>query len=135
MPTAYTMNEAAAELRKSRRWLQDWLASNPVDAMGRPYYSTLGRSKMFRPADIERILDATRVQCLSNSDRRDRVKRRTTASVARISDSGLLKLAAELTNDPSLLKNSVASSASSSSTASIQSRKPELKVHQGGRPS
>jgi len=56
---ALTLPEAAKELRKSKRWLQDWLANNPVDAVGRPFCSQLGRSKVFRESDISRILDAT----------------------------------------------------------------------------
>ncbi|WP_245290566.1 hypothetical protein [Rhodopseudomonas sp. AAP120] len=52
----------------SKRWLQDWLAKHPVDAQGRPFYSQVGRTKLFRENDIARILDATMVTpCRSSS--------------------------------------------------------------------
>jgi hypothetical protein len=51
-----TINEAAAELRVSRRWLEYWLAANPVDAAGVPFYVPMGRSKKFASTDIERML-------------------------------------------------------------------------------
>jgi hypothetical protein len=57
--TNFTMAEAATELRKSTRWLREWLAGNPEDIFGRPYCSKLGRTKVFREANITRILDAT----------------------------------------------------------------------------
>ena len=50
-----TFAEAAKELRMSERWLRGWLASNPVDAKGVPFYIPMGRRKEFEPADIERI--------------------------------------------------------------------------------
>jgi len=33
MTPTLTMPEAAKELRKSRRWLQDWLRDNPADRL------------------------------------------------------------------------------------------------------
>jgi hypothetical protein len=51
-----TINETAAELRVSRRWLEYWLAANPVDTAGVPFYVPLGRSKKFASTDIERML-------------------------------------------------------------------------------
>jgi hypothetical protein len=51
-----TIIEAAAELRVSRRWLEYWLAANPVDTDGIPFYVPTGRSKKFAPTDIERML-------------------------------------------------------------------------------
>jgi hypothetical protein len=53
-----TLAEAAARLHKSKRWLQDWLAENPVDAAGRPFCSKLGRTALFREGDIERLEQA-----------------------------------------------------------------------------
>jgi hypothetical protein len=34
-----TVDEAATELRKSRRWLLEWLRSHPMDADGQPFYT------------------------------------------------------------------------------------------------
>ena len=55
---ALTMDEAAAELHKSRRWLQDWLRVNPADRYGVPFYSPLGRAKLFSDADIAAAIRA-----------------------------------------------------------------------------
>ena len=55
MTKAFTIDEAASELRKTTRWLKDWLVSNPVDEAGIPFYIPLGRSKTFEPSDIARI--------------------------------------------------------------------------------
>lgn len=38
MSRALTLDEAAAELRKTMRWLKEWLAKNPVDEAGVPFY-------------------------------------------------------------------------------------------------
>ena len=85
---ALTMDEAAKALRKSRRWLHDWLAKNPVDAAGRPFCSKLGRTRLFRETDIERILDAAREQsCRSNSSRPAPASRQTGRSGGRIAES------------------------------------------------
>ena len=101
----YTLEEAAKELRApSARWLNEWLLAHPVDARGEAFYTPVGRDKVLTQSDITRIEAALReeLQCRSSSGRRVRVKRRTTKSVAPISDAEL-RLAAELTNDPSLL--------------------------------
>ncbi|MCS3692058.1 hypothetical protein [Bradyrhizobium elkanii] len=55
MTKALTVDEAAIELRKTKRWLKDWLKANPVDEAGIPFYIPLGRSKTFEPSDIARI--------------------------------------------------------------------------------
>jgi hypothetical protein len=75
MTRALTLSEAAQDLRKSKRWLQDWLAKNPLDAFGRPFCSKLGRTRVFDDADISRIKEANRVApCPSKSSRREKVK-------------------------------------------------------------
>ena len=49
------MVEAAAELRKTTRWFKEWLAENPVDEAGVPFYVPMGRTKIFEASDIARI--------------------------------------------------------------------------------
>ena len=83
-----TMAEAARELRKSRRWLQDWLRDHPVDAAGIPFYAPLGRTKTFSVSDLERIRATAREEerCRLNSSRPGKAKRRTTPSGAPTSE-------------------------------------------------
>jgi DNA-binding transcriptional MerR regulator len=50
-----TIKEAAAELRVSKQWLQYWLAANPVDVAGVPFYVPMGNRKRFEPRDLDRI--------------------------------------------------------------------------------
>lgn len=52
---AFTTDEVAAELRKTTRWLKQWLSENPVDEAGVPFYIPMGRTKTFELADIARI--------------------------------------------------------------------------------
>src|SRR5262245_42262603 len=87
----YSMDEAAARLHKSRRWLQDWLRDNPTDERGQPYYSPLGRTKTFDDNDLERIRAAAREEerCRLSSSRRVRAKRRSGAFAAPTSDATL----------------------------------------------
>lgn len=60
MTRGLTLAEAAAELRKTPRWLKEWLGKHPVDAAGIPFYVPLGRTKTFEAADIARIRAAIR---------------------------------------------------------------------------
>ena len=64
-----TLAQAARELRMSERWLRGWLADNPVDAKGLPFYIPMGRRKEFEPSDIDRIRARIREleQCRLNS--------------------------------------------------------------------
>ncbi|WP_441235613.1 hypothetical protein [Bradyrhizobium sp. 930_D9_N1_4] len=55
MTKPFTLIEAAGQLGMSERWLRAWLADNPVDAKGVPFYIPMGRRKEFEPSDIERI--------------------------------------------------------------------------------
>ena len=52
---ALTVDEAAAELRKPRRGLREWLREHPRDKDGEPYYTPVGRDKIFHSTDIARI--------------------------------------------------------------------------------
>src|SRR5947199_9760460 len=82
------MVDAAEACGKSVRWLQNWLRDHPVDAHGKTFFSQVGRTKMFRPDDIRRILDAMMVApCPSRSTRPAPVKHRTAISEARTSES------------------------------------------------
>lgn len=60
MSRSLTLDEAADVLRKTPRWLKDWLAKNPVDEAGTPFYIPMGRTKTFEESDIARIRGAIR---------------------------------------------------------------------------
>jgi len=45
--------EAARELRKSERWLRDWLKQHPRDDKDEPFYRLAGRTKLFTDRDID----------------------------------------------------------------------------------
>src|SRR5258707_15792588 len=85
------MPEAAKELRKSRRWLQWWLALHPLDAAGVPYYAPFGRTKTFDDNDLARIRAAVREEerCRLSSLTPVRAKRRTIRAAAHISGDTL----------------------------------------------
>src|SRR5580692_3758975 len=102
--------------------------------MGEPYYTPAGRDMLFHPNDIARIESTMReeLKCPSPSDRRVKAKRRTTKSAAPISESEW-KLAADLTNDPSLLPSCEKSRSASRHMGNIP--RPSLKLIQGSRPS
>jgi hypothetical protein len=90
----YTLDEAADKLRKTPRWLADWLRSNPVDATGTPFYTPAGRTKTFDDSEIFRIRAALREaeRCRLNSLRPATRKRKTSISAARTSESELTEL-------------------------------------------
>ena len=131
MPTRLTLPEAAAELRKSARWLREWLQSHPRDKSGAPYYTPAGRDRLFHPSDIARIELALReeVTCRSGSGRPVKARRRTSKSAAAISASAWNALA-ELTGVPSLASESATSKNASNSTDATRPRK--LSLIQGG---
>jgi hypothetical protein len=132
MVRALTIEEAALELRKSKRWLLEWLRENRTDKAGQPFYTPVGRDKIFHQSDLDRIECALRegIKCRSSSGRRAPAKRRITKSADPISGSAW-KLAAELTNDPSLLSSSSASKSASKPTDAT--RPPMLSLIQGSQ--
>jgi hypothetical protein len=120
---AYTMDEAAERLHKSRRWLQDWLRDNPADSLGKPFFAQLGRTKVFTDESLSRILAACMEdqRCRSSSSRRVRVGARTGGFAGRTSD-------ATLTEALALAKrHSPRSFAESSSATSKVVRLPDRK--------
>jgi len=127
-----TLPEAAAALRTSKRWLLEWLRKHPADKAGEPYFTPVGRDKLFHQTDIARIEFALRegVKCRSVSGRRAPAKRRTLKSEERTSESEW-KLAAELLNDPSLASSSSGSKNASRSTGNTP--RPSLSLIQGSR--
>jgi hypothetical protein len=135
MTQALTIDETAAALRTTRRWLLEWLRKHPADKQGLAYFTPVGRDKIFHPVDIQRIELALRegVQCRSVSGRRAPAKRPTTKSAARTSDSEW-RLAAELTNDPSLAQGCARSKSASSGTDNTRPR-PRLSLVPGSQPS
>jgi hypothetical protein len=131
-PRRLTLEQVAEELHTTPRWLREWLRTHSVDQHGEPFYTPVGRDKIFRQTDLDRIELTLReeVKCRSHSGRRGKAKRRISKSEASTSDA-LLKRAAELTGDPSLLSNSSASRGASKRTGSIQ--RPNLSLIQGSR--
>src|SRR5262249_15093889 len=80
MTALLTMDEAAKELRISRRWLQDFIKRYP-------YYRTVGRKKLFNSEDISRLIGA--LPCPGSSSRPAKAKRRSGTSAANTSASDL----------------------------------------------
>ncbi len=119
MTTRLSIEEAAAELHKTPRWLREWVRAHPRDKSGEPYYTPVGRDKLFHPSDIARIEVALReeVKCPLVSGRRVPAKRRILKSGGPTLESGL-RQAAELTGDRSLLNSCERSKSASSSTDS-----------------
>jgi hypothetical protein len=132
MTSVFTVEEAAAELRKSKRWLLEWLRTHPRDAQGEPYYTPVGRDKILHQNDIARIECALRegMKCRSDSGRRGKAKRQILKSEGATSES-MWRLAAELTNDPSLATRSERLKSASKST--INTRRPSLHRIPGSR--
>jgi hypothetical protein len=60
MTRAITLVEAAETLCKTPRWLKAWLAENPVDEAGIPFYVPMGRTKIFEISDVARIREHIR---------------------------------------------------------------------------
>src|SRR5262245_14994901 len=78
MTALLTMDEAAKELRVSRRWLQDFIQDHP-------YYRTAGRKKLFTTEDMARLIGA--LPCPGSSSRPAKAKRHTGTSGASTSAS------------------------------------------------
>jgi hypothetical protein len=133
-PVPFTPGEAAAALRKSKRWLLEWLRAHPTDKHGEPYYTPVGRGKIFHQNDIDRVELTLReeVKCHSDSGRRVKAKRRTSKLGAPISDAKW-RLAAELTGEPSLSSSSVGSKNASRHTDNTQ--RPRLHLVRGNQTS
>src|SRR5262245_47956030 len=121
---------AAQRLHKSRRWLQNWLRDHPADQYGQPFYSPLGRTKIFDESDISRIREAAREEerCRLNLYRPGRAKRPTMRAAANTSGSTLteaLRLAGETSRSRSSANGSARSSSPNShSPASRPSSAP-----------
>src|SRR5262245_39014604 len=99
-PPLLSLDDALAALpvRKSRRWLNEFLNKTKTDPYGQPLYRQAGRDKLVY---INRLIEA--FACPSSSKSRERA--RTIRSGARTSES-MWTRAAALLNDPSLLPNS-----------------------------
>jgi hypothetical protein len=83
----FTLEQVAAELHKTKAWLQEWLSRHPYDANGTPFYRKAGRTKLFRRSDIDRIYASLEAPCPLPLSRPGRAIR-TGRSVAATSMSG-----------------------------------------------
>ena len=97
----YTLEETAARFRKTARWLREWLRRRPTDRYGEPFYTLLGRTKLFDESDVARIRATAREEerCRLNFTHRDRVKRPTGRSEVHTSES-MWTEAQKLLSDP-----------------------------------
>jgi hypothetical protein len=55
MTDLLTMDQVATKLHKSRRWLLSYLKRKPTDRRGDPFCIKLGRTRLFRDNDVERL--------------------------------------------------------------------------------
>jgi hypothetical protein len=55
LTSLFTIDQAAERLRKSRKWLQEWLCKHPSSWSGMPYYAAIGRTKLFTDENIRWI--------------------------------------------------------------------------------
>jgi hypothetical protein len=92
LPTVFTLDEVAARLHKSRRWLQVFLRGRPIGRLA-------GRTRLLTEHDIVTLIEA--LPCPSSSSRPETRRRRTSTSAGRTSESQWIRAAA-LTGDPSL---------------------------------
>lgn len=124
LPSLLSLEDALAALpvRKTRRWLNEFLRKTRTDPQGRPLYRQAGRDRLVH---IDRLIEA--LPCPSSSERPARAKRRTSKFAGRTSESEWKKAAA-LTGDPSLELNS-SDSRRLSSEASTRRGKPRLVVN------
>jgi hypothetical protein len=80
----YRMDDVAAKLGKSRRWLQDFLRENPCGRRA-------GRTRLFTAADLAKLIEALpkveAAPCLSRSSRRSQAARQITVSGEHTSES------------------------------------------------
>ena len=83
-----TLAEAAAELRKSGRWLRDWLCTHRPPTGQPAYYLQAGRDRLFSPSDLARIEARIREEtpCRSGLSHHAKAKARTGRSVAPTSE-------------------------------------------------
>jgi hypothetical protein len=85
----HTLEETAAQLRKSARWLREWLRRHPTDRHGEPFYTPLGRTKLFEDGDVARIRANAREEerCRLDSTRHGQARRRIGRSGVLTSES------------------------------------------------
>jgi hypothetical protein len=88
VPQIFQMEEVAARLGKSRRWLQDFLRDHPYGRMA-------GRKRLFTESDITALIEE--LPCPSSSVRPAPANRRIGPSGGHTSGSALTKLRERLT--------------------------------------
>jgi len=70
----FTTDQAAERLRKSRKWLQEWLCEHPISWSGMPYYMAIGRTKLFTDENIRWIARAIDDQEAERKERNEAAK-------------------------------------------------------------
>lgn len=101
----YTLDEAAKILRKTPRWLREWLRGHPVDRRGELFYTPLGRTKVFDDRDIARICDAARGDERRRLESfRSAAQRRKAPAASDATSAAQWAKVAELLGDPSLAR-------------------------------
>jgi hypothetical protein len=70
----FTIDQAAARLRKSRKWLQEWLCEHPTSWSGMPYYAAIGRTKLFTDENIRWIARAIEDQQAERKEHKEAAK-------------------------------------------------------------
>jgi hypothetical protein len=59
MTAILTLDEVAKLLRKSPRWIREWLRDHPRDAYDPPLFGKAGRTLLFTENHLHRIVEAS----------------------------------------------------------------------------
>jgi hypothetical protein len=74
LTSLFTIDQVAERLRKSRKWLQEWLCEHPTSWSGMPYYAAIGRTKLFTDENIRWIARAIEDQKAERKEHNEAAK-------------------------------------------------------------